>query len=85
MKNIYNTLSDAFESANIDELDYEKTVIGGYQIVITRRNTQNTQSLIIVLDLDITNRLYDVVYINTLLTNTQMNNFIHVFDEQIEA
>ena len=83
MKNIYNLLTDAFESIGKKESDYYVIVQDNYKVTITSRLSPeiNYASLRLIMRAD--GELYDYRDENTLFTNDEWNEFCSVIERQI--
>ena len=85
MKNIYNLLTDAFESIGKNESDYYVIVQDNYKVTITSRLSPeiNYASLRLIMRAD--GELYDFRDENTLFTNDEWNEFCRIIERQIPA
>ena len=85
MKNIYNLLTDAFESIGKKESDYYVIVQDNYKVTITSRLSPeiNYASLRLIMRAD--GELYDFRDENTLFTNDEWAEFCRIIERQIPA
>ena len=91
MKNIYNLLSDAFVSMNLDELEYEIKITYSnylfpyYDILIKSRNPNAIGSASLNLILNFEHELIDYHPLNSLFTRNQWGRFQVPIESQIPA
>lgn len=89
MKNIYNLLSDAFVSMNLNETQYDIKIIYTehlfpyYDILIKSRNPRIHTSASLNLILNFDHELIDYHPLNTLFTSNQWHRLQSVLEAQI--
>ena len=92
MKNIYNLITDAFntlghnenkESDYLIDVKYTSTVVRSYEITITSRNPEESGKAFLHLILDSSNHLIDYDDLNDLFLNNNWYRFCSTFEGQI--
>jgi hypothetical protein len=85
MKNIYNLITDAFESLDDTQEIYNVQVHkfqNSYQITITRTGKPTTEMAFLNLTIGSRNNLLEINDINTLFTDVKWDRFCKVFELQ---